>query len=324
MENENENENENRADWRAAAASWIADDDVETFFLSEPDPLGFGAFFAGVGAWAANRRERARAAAAAAATPPPLQVVTLSDADRERLGLGCDEMHFLPVPDSGWSVALLRYKPRGYEMPFPSFSTPCVTSPDAMWDDSDFARGAGAARRAKLPAVLVPGCASNAYTFDVAPSASLARALAGEGHDVFIVECRGVGFSRPWRSPSEWADKETNTPRQHAPTFGDFDYDTYCRCCRSTGNLRPHVVWFGEMPLQMNRINSALENCDMFVAIGTSGNVYPASGFYQTAKIRQACTVELNLERTGSSFDQHVSGPATECVPQFFESLLRT
>ena len=104
----------------------------------------------------------------------------------------------------------------------------------------------------------------------------------------------------------------------------DFDYDTHCRCCRSAGNLRPHVVWFGEMPLQMNRINSALENCDMFVAIGTSGNVYPASGFYQTAKIRKASTVELNLERTGSSFDQHVSGPATECVPQFFESLLRT
>ena len=104
----------------------------------------------------------------------------------------------------------------------------------------------------------------------------------------------------------------------------DFDYDTHCRCCRSAGNLRPHVVWFGEMPLQMNRINRALENCDMFVAIGTSGNVYPASGFYQTAKIRKASTVELNLERTGSSFDRHVRGPATECVPQFFESLLRS
>lgn len=104
----------------------------------------------------------------------------------------------------------------------------------------------------------------------------------------------------------------------------DFDYDTHCRCCRSAGNLRPHVVWFGEMPLQMNRINSALEYCDMFVAIGTSGNVYPASGFYQTAKIRKASTVELNLERTGSSFDRHVRGPATECVPQFFESLLRS
>ena len=104
----------------------------------------------------------------------------------------------------------------------------------------------------------------------------------------------------------------------------DFDYDTQCRCCRSAGNLRPHVVWFGEMPLQMNRINRALENCDMFVAIGTSGNVYPASGFYQTAKIRKASTVELNLERTGSSFDQHIYGPATESVPQFFKSLLRS
>ena len=104
----------------------------------------------------------------------------------------------------------------------------------------------------------------------------------------------------------------------------DFDYDTQCRCCRSAGNLRPHVVWFGEMPLQMNRINRALENCDMFVAIGTSGNVYPASGFYQTAKIRKASTVELNLERTGSSFDQHICGPATKSVPQFFKSLLRS
>ena len=104
----------------------------------------------------------------------------------------------------------------------------------------------------------------------------------------------------------------------------DFDYDTQCRCCRSAGNLRPHVVWFGEMPLQMNRINRALENCDMFVAIGTSGNVYPASGFYQTAKIRKASTVELNLERTGSSFDRHICGSATESVPQFFKSLLRS
>jgi pimeloyl-ACP methyl ester carboxylesterase len=138
-------------------------------------------------------------------------------------------MHFLPVPDSGWSVALLRYRPHRFV--HTSFSTPCVTSPDAMWDDSDFLRGAGETHpfEKKLPLLLVPGCASNAYTFDVAPSASLARALAKEGHDVFVVECRGVGFSRPWRSPNEWADAKTNTPRQHAPTFGDFDYDTYLR-----------------------------------------------------------------------------------------------
>ncbi len=102
----------------------------------------------------------------------------------------------------------------------------------------------------------------------------------------------------------------------------DFSFDTQCKCCRSEGNLRPHVVWFGEMPFYMNQINMALEACDLFVAIGTSGNVYPASGFYQTAKIRRAHTVELNLDQTGSAFDEHIYGPATEVVPQFFNSLL--
>ncbi|CAE7735124.1 cobB [Symbiodinium microadriaticum] len=102
----------------------------------------------------------------------------------------------------------------------------------------------------------------------------------------------------------------------------DFDFDSECRCCRSPGNLRPHVVWFGEMPFYMNKINMALEACDLFVAIGTSGNVYPASGFYQTAKIRKAYTVELNLDRTGSAFDQHIYGAASEVVPRFFEKLL--
>ncbi|MBT5718427.1 MAG: NAD-dependent protein deacylase [Gammaproteobacteria bacterium] len=102
----------------------------------------------------------------------------------------------------------------------------------------------------------------------------------------------------------------------------DFGFDTHCRCCRSPGNLRPHIVWFGEMPFHMNKINQALESCDLFVAIGTSGNVYPASGFSQTAKIRRARTVELNLERTGSGFDEHITGKASEIVPSYFDSLL--
>jgi len=102
----------------------------------------------------------------------------------------------------------------------------------------------------------------------------------------------------------------------------DFSFDTNCRCCRSAGNLRPHIVWFGEMPFHMNRINQALESCDLFVAIGTSGNVYPASGFYQTAKIRRAHTVELNLESTHSGFDEQIQGRASEVVPAYFQSLL--
>ena len=104
----------------------------------------------------------------------------------------------------------------------------------------------------------------------------------------------------------------------------DFDFDTLCQCCRTPGNLRPLVVWFGEMPLRMNEINSTLESCDLFIAIGTSGNVYPASGFHQIAKTRKAHTVELNLAETESTFDSHVYGPATEVVPAYFESLLQT
>ena len=80
-----------------------------------------------------------------------------------------------------------------------------------------------------------------------------------------------------------------------------------CRCCKQVGNLRPHVVWFGEMPLYMSEISNALRQCDLFVSIGTSGNVYPAAGFFQMAKQYGAHTVELNLEpsSSGSQFDDY-------------------
>lgn len=103
----------------------------------------------------------------------------------------------------------------------------------------------------------------------------------------------------------------------------DLTLDTCCRCCRAPGNLRPHVVWFGEMPLAMNRITQALEQCDMFIAIGTSGNVYPAAGFFELARQHGAHTVELNLENTGSGFDEHVCGPASSVVPAYVERLIR-
>lgn len=102
----------------------------------------------------------------------------------------------------------------------------------------------------------------------------------------------------------------------------DLSCDSECRCCLTMGNLRPHVVWFGEMPLYIPQINRALENCDLFIAIGTSGNVYPAAGFYQIAKSRSAHTVEINLEKTGSDFDEHIYGPASRAVPEFLDGLL--
>lgn len=103
----------------------------------------------------------------------------------------------------------------------------------------------------------------------------------------------------------------------------DLGFDTVCRCCGEPGNLRPHIVWFGEMPLEMPRITRALEQCDLFLSIGTSGNVYPAAGFHQSAKGHGARTVELNLDPTHSRFDEHLYGPASELVPEFVERLLQ-
>ena len=94
--------------------------------------------------------------------------------------------------------------------------------------------------------------------------------------------------------------------------------ETRCSCCGRAGGLRPQVVWFGEMPFHMDEIFAALGICDLFVAIGTSGNVYPAAGFYQAARAGGAETVELNLERTGGSFDRGIYGSAIEVVPRFF------
>jgi NAD-dependent deacetylase len=89
------------------------------------------------------------------------------------------------------------------------------------------------------------------------------------------------------------------------------------------GRMRPHIVWFGEMPLYMDRIEAALARCDLFVSIGTSGAVWPAAGFVELARMAGARTVEINLEPSlgAELFDDGVYGLATETVPGFFGSL---
>lgn len=98
---------------------------------------------------------------------------------------------------------------------------------------------------------------------------------------------------------------------------------TPCKCCAAAGNLRPHIVWFGEMPFFMEAIEEALSQADVFVSIGTSGNVYPAAGFVRLAKRAGAHTVELNLEPSEGAriFDETRYGPATEVVPGYFRTL---
>jgi NAD-dependent deacetylase len=88
--------------------------------------------------------------------------------------------------------------------------------------------------------------------------------------------------------------------------------------------LRPDVVWFGEMPYELGRIYQALEACDLFVSIGTSGAVYPAAGFVQEARAAGARTLELNLEPSEGSrlFDASRLGPASALVPEWVEEVL--
>lgn len=104
----------------------------------------------------------------------------------------------------------------------------------------------------------------------------------------------------------------------------DSSLESVCECCGQKGRLRPHIVWFGEVPLFMAEIEAALLSCDLFVSIGTSGNVYPAAGFVQLAGAAGARTVELNLEPStnASGFDEGFYGPGTKVIPQFFDALL--
>ena len=97
-----------------------------------------------------------------------------------------------------------------------------------------------------------------------------------------------------------------------------------CPSCGSAGLVRPDIVWFGEMPYDMDRIDAALRRCDLFVSIGTSGAVYPAAGFVQTARDCGARALELNLEPSAGSFlfDESRTGPASELVPQWVKEVL--
>ncbi|WP_112322538.1 NAD-dependent deacylase [Oceanibium sediminis] len=96
-----------------------------------------------------------------------------------------------------------------------------------------------------------------------------------------------------------------------------------CTACNAAA-LRPDVVWFGEMPYHMERIEDALAEADLFAAIGTSGEVYPAAGFVELARMAGAETVELNLEPSAraGAFQRAILGPASETVPAWVAGLV--
>lgn len=123
--------------------------------------------------------------------------------------------------------------------------------------------------------------------------------------ELLKVRCDACGTIQAWRT--------------------DLPVETPCPACAHVGAMRPHVVWFGEMPLEMERIHEALAGCGLFLSIGTSGNVYPAAGFVHVVLDQgDAHTAELNLEPSlgASLFEEQVYGPATEVVPAYVERLL--
>ncbi len=106
----------------------------------------------------------------------------------------------------------------------------------------------------------------------------------------------------------------------------DLDANSPCPHCTKAGHMRPHIVWFGEMPLYMDMIEEKLRSCDIFCAIGTSGHVYPAAGFVDRVSHYnpKAQTVEINLEASekASRFQQIIHGKATQCAPSWVDIIL--
>jgi NAD-dependent deacetylase len=97
-----------------------------------------------------------------------------------------------------------------------------------------------------------------------------------------------------------------------------------CPTCAIEDRLRPHVVWFGEMPLRLDAIYQVLAQCKLFLSIGTSGNVEPAASFVEEARRADAHTVELNLEPSHGArlFAERIYGPATSIVPEYVAKLI--
>lgn len=109
-----------------------------------------------------------------------------------------------------------------------------------------------------------------------------------------------------------------------APYDGDLSVNLGCAACGRTGGMRPHVVWFGEMPLFMDEIYEALAAAELFVSIGTSGNVYPAAGLVSAARAAGIPTMEINLEpsENAHAFGAGRYGKASEQVPAWVAEMV--
>jgi NAD-dependent deacetylase len=193
-----------------------------------------------------------------------------------------------------------------------------VCTPQALARDPDLVHDFYDARRARL-AEVEPNAAHHAL-------ARLDREWAGE----LLIVTQNVddlheraGAERLLHMHGALNSALCATCGERTSWRGAMRPGTQCQVCAAPA-MRPDIVFFGEMPYEMERIEQALARADLFVSIGTSGAVYPAAGFVQTARHYGAQTLELNLEPSAGSYHFCACriGPASELVPAWVEELL--
>ncbi|MBS0505694.1 MAG: NAD-dependent deacylase [Proteobacteria bacterium] len=217
-----------------------------------------------------------------------------------------------------------------------------VCTPQALARDPALVHGFYDARRAKL-AEVEPNAAHRALARldaewpgellivtqnvdDLHERAGAKRLLHMHG-ELKSALCAGCGARMPWEGPM--SPESVRVERSRDTRFstsldanGDFEAAS-CPAC-GAAVLRPDIVFFGEMPYEMERIDAAIARADLFVSIGTSGAVYPAAGFVQTARHYGARALELNLEPSAGSFlfSESRMGRASEIVPAWVDEML--
>ena len=178
------------------------------------------------------------------------------------------------------------------------------------------------ARRENL-AGAVPNAAHEAL-------ARLEAGLAAQGGQLFLCTQNvddlheRAGSQRVVHMHGELAVSRCHACQATWPDTAPLTAEIVCDACGREGAARPHIVWFGEIPLFMDEIEDALSEADLFVSIGTSGSVYPAAGFVEMARAMGMPTCEINLEPSVNAyvFDEKLYGPASEVVPQWVERVL--
>ncbi len=189
-----------------------------------------------------------------------------------------------------------------------------VATPEAFARNPELVHSFYNERREKLPTVH-PNAAHQAI-------AKLEQTLGGR----FTLITQNVddlheraGSTNPWHMHGELAKVRCTGCRSVLEWRNALGVNDACGRC--SGPMRPHIVWFGEIPFYMDDVIPEALECEVFMSIGTSGVVYPAAGFAALAQARGAFTVEVNLERTASTFDAQLVGKAAEIMPLLTEKL---